>query len=448
MTLLDVSTTIKMDSTTLTRGTDSNYTDRGSRISKDNLFMVLALWMEQFPVEDSDSQEADAYRKVGAVLVLPNDMLHAVDCSRDGVHGITRLLTKHYDVTKDCKIFVSRKPCSLCTKLLVQCKIKRVFYLPIEPEYKEDFEEETSRVDDLFKTSSIGQSVFVPTVGTDVIANAEKKRETPQKIRDDKKKKLLELYWKDKWIKKAKDSLPWPAFDDNMKGQVLIDFQNLMEWMARILIEEKKGYMFQRRESSQSTSHNGSSVPFDPSAESEQAKEKKLASFLITMARFLAERSDDPNTGVGAVITNPAFEIVALGWNGFPTKAFYGEFPRASHDDQVKRKKYPFTIHAEQNALLLHNTKNLANGILFVTKTPCNECTPLLAMEGIKTVVLGEEMKAEKAPSTGTLGYEKFLEQVRKGTFICFEMRRLNRWVDHFPRNQNLTRNYETAESK
>ena len=68
MTLLDVSTTIKMDSTTLTRGTDSNYTDRGSRISKDNLFMVLALWMEQFPVEDSDSQEADAYRKVGAVL--------------------------------------------------------------------------------------------------------------------------------------------------------------------------------------------------------------------------------------------------------------------------------------------------------------------------------------------------------------------------------------------
>ena len=140
------------------------------------------------------------------------------------------------------------------------------------------------------------------------------------------------------------------------------------------------------------------------------------------MDRFLAERSDDPKTGVGAVITNPAFEIVALGWNGFPTKALYGEFPRASHDDQVKRKKYPFTIHAEQNALLLRNTKNLANEILFVTKTPCNECTPLLAMEGIKTVVLGEEMKAEKAPSTGTLGYEKFLEQVRKGTFICFEM--------------------------
>lgn len=156
-------------------------------------------------------------------------------------------------------------------------------------------------------------------------------------------------------------------------------------------------------------------VPFNPGVE------KKQTSFLITMARFLAERSDDPKTGVGAVITNTALEIVGLGWNGFPTKALYGEFPRASHDDQVERKKYPFTIHAEQNVLLLRNTKNLANGILFVTKTPCNECAPLLVMEGIKTVVLGEKMK-EKAPSTGTLGYQKFPKQVGKDTFTCFEM--------------------------
>jgi len=230
----------------------------------------------------------------------------------------------------------------------------------------------------------------------------------------------LKSYWKDDWIKTARDNLPWPAFDENMKKQVLKDVDITMEWMAGILIEEKKGYTFQRKKTSQNPTHkkikqSAKTVSFDPSVK------KKQASFLITMAKFLAQRSDDPNTGVGAVITNTALEIVALGWNGFPTKALYGEFPRASHGDQVKGKKYPFTIHAEQNALLLRNTKNLANGILFVTKTPCNECTPLLAMEGIKTVVLGEEMK-EKAPSTGTLGYQKFPEQVRKDTFTCFEM--------------------------
>lgn len=402
------------EASSTSKGTNPIYTDRGPCISKDNLSMVLALWMEQFPVRDEGNEASNSFRKVGAVLVLPNDMLYAVDCSRDGVHGVARLLTKHYDVTKDCKIFVSRKPCSFCSKLLVQCKIKRVFYLPIEPEYKEDFEEETSRVDDLFKTSSIGQSVFVPTVGRDVIENAEKKQKTPEKTRNDKKKDLLELYCKDEWMKTAKVKLPWPAFDVNMRAQVLIDFDNIMEWMARIVIQENESYTL----SSQNPSHNTTPVPFDPSG---AGIDSKRASFLITMARFLAERSDDPKTGVGAVITNTALEIVALGWNGFPTKALYGEFPRASHDDQVERKKYPFTIHAEQNALLLRNTKNLANGILFVPKTPCNECTPLLAMEGIKTVVLGEEMKAKKARSAGTLGYEKFLEQVRKGTFICFE---------------------------
>ena len=228
-------------------------------------------------------------------------------------------------------------------------------------------------------------------------------------------------------MKTAKVDLPWPAFDEeDMEAQVQTDFDSLMEWMARLIVieAEKKGCTCQWKKSSQNPPHNGTLVPaFDPSVKSGQAKEQ--ASFLITMARFLAERSDDPKPGVGAVITNTALEIVALGWNGFPTKALYGEFPRASHEDQAERKKYPFTVHAEQNALLLRNTKNLADGILFVTKTPCDECTPLLAMEGIKTVVLGEEMK-EKAPSTGTLGYLKFPEKVRKGTFICFEMRMTN----------------------
>lgn len=93
--------------------------------------MVIAKHMEEFPVKLLDIGE---YKRVGAVLVLPNDMIYAVDSSRNGVHGVARLLMAHQDNLKDCKVFVSRKPCSLCTKLLVQSKVKRVFYLPIEPE--------------------------------------------------------------------------------------------------------------------------------------------------------------------------------------------------------------------------------------------------------------------------------------------------------------------------
>ena len=376
--------------------------------------MVLALKMEEFPLQDDEQKEIDPYRKVGAVLVLPNDMLHAADCSRNGVHGVARLLMKHYDVAKDCKIFVSRKPCSFCTKLLVQCKIKRVFYLPIEPEYKdlEAFKDETSRVDMLFQTNAISQSVFVPSVGIGVIESAEKRKETPRKIREKISKQLLKSYWNEDWFKNAKDDLPWSAFDDNMKIQVQEDFRKILEWMARNLIGKDKGYTFK-------ASFRKGKPHFDPEY---NRQEQRQASHLITIAKFLAERSDDPKTGVGAVITNTALEIVALGWNGFPTKALYGEFPRASHDDEVEEKKYPYAIHAEQNALIFRNTKNLADGILFVTKTPCDECTPLLVMEGIKTVVISGQLEKQETAGNRTYTTSKFPEKAKSGVFTCYEM--------------------------
>lgn len=109
----------------------TSYASRYSRLTKDNLYMIVALWMEDFP----EDKPEDSYRKVGAVLVLPNDKIYAVECSRNGVHAVGRLLMMHHNVLEDCKVFVSRKPCTFCTKLLVQSKVKRVFYLPLEPEY-------------------------------------------------------------------------------------------------------------------------------------------------------------------------------------------------------------------------------------------------------------------------------------------------------------------------
>lgn len=66
----------------------------------------------------------------------------------------------------------------------------------------------------------------------------------------------------------------------------------------------------------------------------------------------------------------------------------------------------------------MRNTKNLAGGTLFVTKTPCDECTPLLQMQGIKTVVICGKMQNEQRPG---LSYQKFDAKVKEGAFICFE---------------------------
>ena len=84
-------------------------------------------------MENFVDEKPSDFRKVG--LVLPNDVVCAVDCTRDGVHAVARLLVKHHDKAEDSNVFMSRKPCPLCAKLLVQSKVKRVLHLPFELEY-------------------------------------------------------------------------------------------------------------------------------------------------------------------------------------------------------------------------------------------------------------------------------------------------------------------------
>ena len=401
--------------------------ETNARLNKENHFMALAFWMESFPDDNHKGSEDLLYKKVGAVLVLPNDMSYAIDCSRNGVHAVARLIMAHPNIPENCKVFVSRKPCSFCTKLLVQAKVEKVFYLPIEPEYfpmkelsKEDakrlrkcYESETSYVDNLFKVSPIGQTIFAPEVPKAVVASVPPEFKTPEAIRDnmvDVLKKMDLALSTSRFS--AKEDLPWPSLDDKIKMEVEEKFKNMREWMATFCVASEEGYSFELE-----SERGPEEKSFDPRKE----KQREQANHLMTLAKFLAMRTDDPTTGVGAIITNEKMEILGLGWNGFPKKARYGEFARASDKDKYAQdKKYPFVIHAEQNALMIRNTKNIKGGTLFVTRIPCNECTPLLEMQGIEKVVLGEELKEgeKRGPN-----YTKFPEGVRSNDFICFSMK-------------------------
>ena len=425
----------------------SEHASRSHRISKEDLYVLLALFMEDFPLETEEGEPAEQgedkkYRKVGAALVLPNDKIFAIDCTRNGVHGVARLLMEHQDVVEDCKIFVSRKPCPLCTKLLVQSKVKEIFYLPMEPEYDGD---EKLTVDELFRVSAIGQKVFVPGAGLKEVVKNKQEYDIPTEQQQDKDT-LLTKYWNDDWFKNVKDNLPWPSFDTEMKKQIKDDFDGIMAWAAKIALIagsteiacKFEGYDPKQKEKttdSKQTVKGDETEPFDP--ENNETHRKQAAVF-ITLARFLAERSDDPKTGVGAVIVDKSRKVVGLGWNGFPTKAVYGQFPRASDKNKsVPGKKYPYIIHAEQNALLMRNTKSITGGILFVTKIPCHECTPLLEMQGIKTVVLGtkrENNKLENEAKTvvlenkppESLDYKNFKQKMERGIFNCFKMKSIS----------------------
>ena len=317
------------------------YTERPARINKEDFFMVLALWMEHFPVlveNNKDAKHHSRHQKVGAVLVLPNDTLYAVDCTRDDGHGVARLLMNHPDIAKGCKVFVSRKPCPLCTKLLVQSKVDRVFFPPFEPEYYDGsrrctrtsigkkFKQEKSQVDTLFQTSNIAQSVFLPTVAKAVFESEERKhvtnKEMARKI-ELQKKKLFAKFWREGWMKTVKDNLSWPAFDENMEKKSKEDFENTMKWMAQILVKSELDG--EETPSFQPIDGNGELKTMSNPDNDSELQFKQFA-HLIRMAQFLAGRTDDPRRGVGAIIANKDMEIKALGWNGFPLKALYGEF--------------------------------------------------------------------------------------------------------------------------
>ena len=72
------------------------YAARRDRISKEELYAVVTLFMEYFETEDGkpaeQGEETEKYRKVGAALVLTNDKIFAIDCSRDDVHAVARLI--------------------------------------------------------------------------------------------------------------------------------------------------------------------------------------------------------------------------------------------------------------------------------------------------------------------------------------------------------------------
>lgn len=373
--------------------------------------------MEMFPracPSDANSKKVKKINNVGVVFVLPTDRVLAADCSRDGVHGVARVMINHCGKLQGCKVFVSRKPCSLCAKLLVQSRVSRVFYLPIAPESED--EGVLARVDNLFKVSSVGQSVFFPCVEERVLTNDEKR--LPEAITPDDvsicREKLFESLWSAEWIERAQKCLPWPCLNI-MKSQVESDFESLLKWIAVVKAPMDKGVVFRKVKLSED-------FRVMPYCDGDDYPDFDMAYHMMIFAKMLARQTDDPKTGVGAVIVKGEDpDVATLGWNGFPSKALYGEFPRASDGDGALETKYPYVIHAEQNALLVRNCKDLTDGVLFVTKPPCDECAPMIKLSGVKTIVVGQPIAINRSKG-GELSYNLINEYIREGIVECYQM--------------------------
>ena len=105
--------------------------------------------------------------------------------------------------------------------------------------------------------------------------------------------------------------------------------------------------------------------------------------YFMGVAMLAARRSKDPSTQVGACIVSQDNIIISTGYNGMPKGCSDDEFP---WDRSGEETKYPFVVHAELNAILNANGRDLRNSKLYVALFPCNECTKAIIQSGIAEV--------------------------------------------------------------
>ena len=106
--------------------------------------------------------------------------------------------------------------------------------------------------------------------------------------------------------------------------------------------------------------------------------------YFMGVAKLSAMRSKDPNTQVGACIVSEDNKILSMGYNGFPKGCSDDEYPWARDGEQTK---YPYVVHAELNAVLNANGRDLRGSKLYVALFPCNECAKAIIQSGISEVV-------------------------------------------------------------
>lgn len=108
--------------------------------------------------------------------------------------------------------------------------------------------------------------------------------------------------------------------------------------------------------------------------------------YFMGIALISSKRSKDPNTQVGACIVDKHNKIVGIGYNGFPIGCSDSDFPWENSGDFLDTK-YPYTCHAELNAILNSIGKELEGCTLYATLFPCNECAKAIIQSGIKRVI-------------------------------------------------------------
>ncbi len=116
-----------------------------------------------------------------------------------------------------------------------------------------------------------------------------------------------------------------------------------------------------------------------------EEKQRQFDMRYLRMARIWAENSYCVRRQVGALIVKDQM-IISDGYNGTPSG-----FENVCEDEGNVTK--PYVLHAEANAItkVAKSANNCEGATLYITTSPCIECSKLIIQAGIKRVVYFDE---------------------------------------------------------
>ncbi|MEN8765037.1 MAG: dCMP deaminase family protein [Wenyingzhuangia sp.] len=116
-------------------------------------------------------------------------------------------------------------------------------------------------------------------------------------------------------------------------------------------------------------------------------KQLKYDTAYLKMAAEWAKLSHCQRKQVGALIVKDRM-IISDGYNGTPTG-----FENCCEDEHYETKWT--VLHAEANAILkvASSTQSTKNATLYITLSPCKDCSKLIHQSGIERVVYAREYK-------------------------------------------------------
>ena len=116
----------------------------------------------------------------------------------------------------------------------------------------------------------------------------------------------------------------------------------------------------------------------------ENTKAMKNDLIYLQMAKTWGKNSHCKRMQVGCLMVKDK-SIISDGYNGSPTG-----FPNICEDENMAT--LPYVLHAEANAItkLAKSTQSSDGSTIYVTLSPCFECSKLIIQSGIKRVVFSE----------------------------------------------------------